>query len=322
MRSTAFVFIFISFLLFSCRSVQRASNQVKIGMCADAHLPTMHDADFRINTFIDEMKITKPDFIIELGDFAEVSDTAYYRIWNTFPWDKFHVIGNHEMDSGHSLEQALEVRKMKSSYYSFDKCGFHFIVLDGNDLKDPTVKGYKQFIGTPQMEWLKDDLTKTEYPVVIFSHQGLVSYHGAEAEYGIENGEQVRKIIRDHNLMNPTRRVIACFNGHTHWDFAEKLNDVWYIHINSMSYNWLGESYAKVRYSDEVDKNFKWIKYTAPYKDPLYTTVVISTKGWIKIAGKKSEWVGPSPFELGYPERMKKYIRPAITARMLKFKTK
>ena len=185
-------------------------------MCADAHLPTMHDADFRINTFINEMKATKPDFIIELGDFAQVPDTAYYKIWNTFPRDKFHVIGNHEMDGGHSLGQALEVRNMKSSYYAFDKGGFHFIVLDGNDQKDPTVKGYKQFIGTSQLEWLKDDLSKTEYPVVIFSHQGLVSYHGAEAEYGIENGEQVRKIIGDHNSMNPARRVIACFNGHTH----------------------------------------------------------------------------------------------------------
>lgn len=170
------------------------------------------------------------------------------------------------------------------------------------------------------MEWLKDDLSKSGYPVVIFSHQGLVRYQGVEEEIGVENGSQVREIIDDYNLKNRAKRVIACFNGHTHWDCVEMINEVWYIHINSMSYSWLGENYTKVRYSDEVDKNFKWIKYTAPYKDPLYTTVVISTKGWIKIAGKKSEWVGPSPFELGYPERMKKYIRPAITGRTLKFK--
>jgi len=224
------------------------------------------------------------------------------------------------MDGGHTLVQALEVRKMKSSFYSFDKCGFHFVVLDGNDKKDENVKGYRQFIGKPQIEWLKDDLSKAGYPVVIFSHQGLFSYQGAEADYGIENGDQVRKILEVYNSENPGKRVIACFNGHTHWDYVEKINDVWYIHINSMAYNWLGDSYTKVRYSAEVDKNFKWIKYTAPYKDPLFTTVVISTKGWIKISGKKSKWVGPSPFELGYPEKMKKYIRPAITQRTLKIK--
>lgn len=265
MRSLVLTFILGSFLLFSCRSIQQASNQVKIGMCDDMHLPTMHDADYRITTFMDEMKATNPDFIIELGDFAGVSDTAYYRIWNTFPWDKFHVIGNHEMDGGHSREQALEVRKMKSSYYSFDKCGFHFIVLDGNDKKDETVKGYRQFIGAPQIEWLKEDLANAVYPVVIFSHQGLVVYQGADDDYGVENSRQVQKIIEEHNNKNSGKRVIACFNGHTHWDFAEQINDVWYIHINSMSYNWLGESFAKVRYSDEIDKNFKWIKYTAPY---------------------------------------------------------
>jgi 3',5'-cyclic-AMP phosphodiesterase len=311
----------ILFLMFvSCHSVRQASNQVRIGMCSDAHLPTMHDATSRITEFIDEMKVTKPDFIIELGDFAEVSDTAYFRIWNSFPRDKFHVIGNHEMDGGFSREQALKVRQMKSSYYSFDKCGFHFIILDGNDKKDAKAKGYKQFIGEQQIDWLKDDLSKTGYPVVIFSHQGLVEYQGAEEKYGIQNGEQVRSIIMEHNRLTPAKKVIACFNGHTHWDFAEQIDEVWYIHINSMSYNWLGESYAKIRYSNEVDKSYKWIKYTAPFRDPLYTTVVISTKGWIKIAGKKSEWVGPTPFELGYPERMKKYIRPAITERTLKYK--
>ena len=211
-------------------------------MCSDVHIPTMHDSKFRITTFMDAMKETNPDFIIELGDFAEISDTDYFKIWNSFHWDKFHVIGNHETDGGHTLAQALAVRKMKNSFYSFDKCGFHFVVLDGNDKKDDNVKGYRQFIGKPQIEWLEDDLAKAVYPVIIFSHQGLVTYQGAEADYGIENGDQVRKIIEDHNTENPPKRVIACFNGHTHWDYVEKINEIWYIHINSMAYNWLGGS--------------------------------------------------------------------------------
>jgi hypothetical protein len=87
-----------------------------------------------------------------------------------------------------------------------------------------------------------------------------------------------------------------------------------------MSYHWLGETYEKIRYNAEVDKNFKWIKYTAPFKDPLFTIVEISSKVFIKIAGKTSEWVVPSPFEIGCPEQMKQYMRPGITKRMLKFK--
>ncbi len=86
-----------------------------------------------------------------------------------------------------------------------------------------------------------------------------------------------------------------------------------------MSYKWLGEEYEYIRYSEEVDKEYKWIKFTAPYKDPLYTIVEISTKGFIKILGKKSEYVGPSPWELGYPDHLRKYVKPQITERLMKF---
>ena len=54
----------------------------------------------------------------------------------------------------------------------------------------------------------------------------------------------------------------------------------------------------------------------------LFTMVEISTKGTIKIKGKKSDWVGPTPWELGYPEELKKYMRPEISKRNLKFSLK
>ncbi len=319
-----FILTAISVLFLQSVSYSQKYSEVKIGLCSDVHLPTMHDFDFRINTFMNAMKAEKPDFIIELGDFADASGKfdKYYDLWNTFSGDKYHVIGNHEMDGGHSEAEALAARHMTSPYYSFDKNGFHFIVLDGNDKKDPSAKGYKQYIGSQQLEWFKKDLAKTHFPVVVFSHQGLVVYQSVDESYGVENAEQVRKVIDDHNANHRDKKVIACFNGHTHWDYVDQLNGVWYIHITSMSYHWLGEDYAHIRYSPEVDKNFKWIKYTAPFKDPLFTTVEISTKGYIKIDGKKSEWVGPSPFELGYPAYMKKYLRPEISKRKLKFNLK
>jgi predicted phosphodiesterase len=296
-------------------------NIVKIGMCTDVHLPTMHDAEYRITTFIDAMKKENPDFIIELGDFGtpDPKYAKFFDIWNSFPGEKYHVIGNHEMDGGTSREKALEYRSMKSGYYSFIKNGFHFIVLDGNDKKNPESKGYKQFIGAEQVNWLKEELAKAVSPIVIFSHQGLSFYKGADEDYGVENYKEIQGILENHNRQNPSAKVIACFNGHTHWDYAENISGIWYITITSMSYHWLGENYENIRYSAEVDKNFRWIKFTAPFKEPLFTTVEISSKGIIKIAGKKTEWVGPTPWEIGYPESMKKYMRPAISKRTLKF---
>jgi len=314
-----FIFIGISFLYFT----KPENRKVRIGICSDVHLPTMHDAEYRISSFVDSMKIAKPDFIIELGDFGIPDNryAAYFDIWNSYPGKRYHVIGNHEMDGGTSLEEALSYRNMGSSYYSFIQNGFHFIVLDGNDKEFPDQKGYRSFISPVQVQWLKDEINRAEDPIIIFSHQGIGSDPGTPGErYSIKNAAEVRRLFEDHNGQNSGNQIIACFNGHTHHDFAENINGIWYITINSMSYKWLGEEYEHVRYNDEVDRNFKWIKYTAPYKDPLFTVVEISTAGYIKISGKYSEYVGPSPWELGYPMHLKDYVKPQITERFLEFK--
>ena len=170
------------------------------------------------------------------------------------------------------------------------------------------------------MSWLKQELVKSKHPIVIFSHQGFTSYRGGDGEeYGVENQKQIREILESYNQQHPKTKVIACFYGHNHNDYAENINDLWYINLNAMSYKWLGEEFEHIRYSPEVDKNFKWIKYTAPYKEPLFTIVEISTEGYIKSNGKQTEYVGPSPWEIGYPDSLKKYVRPAISKRYLTF---
>lgn len=301
---------------------QKTNHSVKIGMCSDVHLPTMHDSEYRIRTFIDSMSIANPDFIIELGDFGTPAEkyAPLFDIWNSFAGEKYHVIGNHEMDGGFTRSQALAYRRMNSGHYTFNKNNFTFIVLDGNDPKNEEDKGYKQFIGASQLQWLKEALSNTKYPAIIFSHQGLLKLPSTETEpYGLENDAEVRGILEAHNSNNPQTKVVACFNGHAHYDHAQQVNDIWYITINSMAYKWMDEAYTQIRYSKEIDKEFRWIKYTAPYKEPLFTIVEISYEGYIKIYGKKSEWVGPSPWDLGYPKSLKKYVKPEISSRNLHF---
>ena len=60
----------ITFLFLSLNLSAQKYNTVKIGMCTDVHLSTMHDSEYRITTFIDAMKRENPDFIIELGVFT------------------------------------------------------------------------------------------------------------------------------------------------------------------------------------------------------------------------------------------------------------
>ena len=85
-KSINVIFIIFSLLFITCLPENEVKT-VRIGICSDVHLPTMHDAEKRITSFIDNMKIAKPDFIIELGDFGIPSEeyAPYFSIWNSFP---------------------------------------------------------------------------------------------------------------------------------------------------------------------------------------------------------------------------------------------
>jgi 3',5'-cyclic AMP phosphodiesterase CpdA len=291
-------------------------NTVRFGICTDVHKDIMHDADERLATFIEDASDRDLDFIIQLGDFCRPYDynLGFMKIWNSFKGDKYHLIGNHEMDGGFSREAVVEFFNSPAKYYSFDKNGFHFIVLDGNDQNPSPNKspGYARYIGQEQLNWLKNDLKSTSEHVIIFSHQSL------EGD-GIENRQQVRSILENENKSAGYKKIIACFSGHHHTDYATEINGISYIQINSMSYSWVGEEYKTIRYSKEIDIDYPWIKYTIPYKDPLYAFVEINNKR-IKISGRESSFVGPGPNELGMPETPENNpITPKISNRIIKF---
>lgn len=92
---------------------------------------------------------------------------------------------------------------------------------------------------------------------------------------------------------------MACLNGHNHLDAVTTIDGISYIEINSMSYQWLGSGYECIRYFEEVDKQYPTLKYTVSYKDPLYAIVTLK-QGELSVEGVQSEFVGPSPLELGH----------------------
>jgi predicted phosphodiesterase len=289
---------------------------VKFGICTDVHKDIMYDADERLSVFIKKASESEPDFIIQLGDFCRPYEynVPFLGIWNKFQGEKHHVLGNHETDGGFTREESIRFLGSPARYYSFDKNGFHFIVLDGNDVNPSPEKasGYPRYIGEEQKNWLIKDLKMTKNHVVIFSHQSL------EGD-GIENRIEIRKIFEDENKTSGFKKIIVCFSGHHHTDYATEINGINYVQINSMSYSWVGEEFLKIRYNAEIDARYPWIKYTIPYRDPLYAFVEITDKTII-IKGVKSTFVGPGPEELGIPERPDNdKITPTISNREIRY---
>ncbi len=286
---------------------------LRFGICTDVHKDIMHDADQRLSAFVERMNREGVDFVVQLGDFCRPigANDGFLAIWRSFDGPGYHVLGNHDTDGGFTREQTVAYWKMPTRYYSFEAGGFHFIVLDGNDKTDPPQAGYARYIGDEQQQWLRRELAGTRLPTIIFSHQSL------EAEGGVANGEAIRGILEEANRAGGGGKVLACFSGHHHMDYCRQINGIQYIQINSMSYFWMGGDYQHVRYSPEIDQTHPWIKYTAPYQEPLFGLVTLTPDGTIAIEGTQTEWVGPSPWDLDYPKDHAASIAPRISTRRL-----
>ena len=296
-----------SVLLFSPVSLL-GEKGVKFGIIADLHHDIMHDGIDRLSAFIGEMNQAKPDFIVQLGDFCvpKEENKALMKVWDQFTGPKYHVIGNHDMDGGYTREQVVDFWKAKGNYYSFDVNSFHFVVLDGNEQNESPDRppGYAHYISEQQLEWLEKDLSQTSLPTVVLCHQGLDNDAG-----GLENGTSVRYVLEEANKQSRSQQVMLVLTGHHHQDYYNHINDIHYVQINSASYQWLGEDYQEIRYSEKVDEAHPWIKYTVPYREPLWA-VIESKQGQIAIQGKKSSFIGSSPAELGV--NIREYIYPIV----------
>jgi predicted phosphodiesterase len=275
-------------------SAAPAQDTVRFGLSADIHKDIIHDADERLQAFIDDMKNRDLDFILDLGDFCQPRkrNEGFRDIFHSHPSPKYHVLGNHEIDGGYTWQQSMDFFSMKAPYYSFDQGGYHFIVLDGNNKPEGHTSGYPSHIGQVQLDWLKGDITKTQKPTFVFSHQCL---HGEDGG-SIDNSDQVQAILEAKPC-----NIIACLCGHRHVDEHVIKNGIHYININSMSYYWVGSKYNSTRYSPEIESAHPHLKHTIPYDSPLYTVFTIKPTGELMIEGQSGQFVPPLPKELGMP---------------------
>jgi len=273
-------------------TVGRLENAVRIGLIADLHHDVMHDGLARTAAFVEAMAARRPDAIMQLGDFAypNASNQDVIDLFNRAHERSLHVIGNHDTDSGHTKKQCLDIWGMTGRYYTQNIGGLQMLVLDGNDRGSPTHKGgYPSYVGQEQTKWLKEQLTSVEGPVIVVSHQPLA---GA---WAVDNAKEIQSILGE-----ASDKVLLAINGHSHIDDVLRSQKVTYMHVNSASYQWVGGAHMHESYSKDVHAKNPFISYTCPYRHSLFATLTGDPKSLtIHVEGRKSEWVGPSPAELG-----------------------
>jgi 3',5'-cyclic AMP phosphodiesterase CpdA len=172
-----------------------------------------------------------------------------------------HCIGNHDVwgwdlkdkaavvaDKGYGKQWAVEALGLPNRYYSFDRAGWHFVVLDSTH---PSPEfAYLARLDTAQMDWLKQDLqaTPAAKPVCILSHIPILSFasqffSGADWN-NPDNIKWGRRALMHTDsweiktLLTAHPNVKLCLAGHLHMQETLHYLGTKFITNGAVSGNW------------------------------------------------------------------------------------
>jgi predicted phosphodiesterase len=223
-----------------------AQRRVRIGMVTDLHYADKPPAGTRhyreslakLKEAAERFEKDQPDLVVELGDLIDAADSVEVekkylarinKEFTNLPGDKHYVLGNHCVTTL-TKEEFLEGVGQKKPHYSFDRGGFHFVVLDACFRSDGQPYGRENFkwndanIPAEQVEWLRADLQGTTSKTIVFAHQRL----DVKNDHGVKNAEQVRKALEDSG------KVLAVFQGHSHKNDLKDINGIHYCTLVAM----------------------------------------------------------------------------------------
>lgn len=131
------------------------------------------------DAIMDALAASKADTRTQWGLWREVLEGSL-----TLPI--VHTIGNHDVwgwglddanasrDPRYGKAWALDMFGLSERFYSFDRAGWHFIVLDSNTYLEG---GYTARLDEAQFEWLSGDLQETPAttPICVMSHIPIIA---------------------------------------------------------------------------------------------------------------------------------------------------
>jgi hypothetical protein len=226
---------------------------IRFGMVTDCHYadrePTAtryyRDSLAKLSECVDLMNGQRVEFLIELGDLKdqdtppdEARTLGYLRRieseFKRFRRPRYHVLGNHDMDSisKAQFQACVENTKIPPSqtFYAFAAKGLRGIVLDaayrsdGVDYDKGNFDWTDSNVPAAQIEWLAKQLDSAKGPVVVFVHQRL----DGVGDVFIKNAAQVRAVLEKSG------KVCAAFHGHHHEGGYSEINGIHYYTLKAL----------------------------------------------------------------------------------------
>lgn len=231
----------------------------------------------------------KPDLIVTGGDHvfdsfeqSEARTRTLWDLWTRVVNDECALpvescLGNHDAwgwnkakskttgeEPLYGKKWAMDALKIPARFRSFDRGGWHIVVLDS---VFPKGDGYIARLDDEQFEWLGGDLAavKPGTPVMVLSHIPILSvavlYFGGKDQR--EKNEVDPSLMhidagKLHKLFLKHRNVKVCISGHLHLIDRCEFDGVTYLCNGAVSGNWwkgrhqqCDEGYALINLYDD-----------------------------------------------------------------------
>lgn len=250
----------------------------RIAHLTDIHVQPERGAPEGFEAALVHAQSQKPDWILTGGDLimdalgaskdrTKAQWEIFHRVLNAntkLPVQ--HTLGNHDVwgwnipdqvknDPLYGKKWATDELGLAKPYTSFDRKGWHFIILDSTHRKEGP--GYTARLDDEQFEWLKEDLAKTpaKTPVMICSHIPIIAVCAMFDGNNEKSGDWVipgawvhidARRIKDLFLKHPN--VKLCISGHEHLLDEVVYNGVTYFCNGAVSGGWWGGNYQEVTY--------------------------------------------------------------------------
>lgn len=241
---------------------------IRLAHFTDVHLDDVHKAtDLLARCFraVQSME-DPPEVILNGGDTImdalgrEKQDVAaQWQLWHQIVKSEcdlqiIHCIGNHDVwgagdrdDALYGKGWALQEMQLRQPYYSLDRAGWHFVILDSTH---PVDDGwYTGKLDDAQFDWLAADLAAVpaDVPVLVMSHIPILTATAfypeniREGDHLVPGGWMHIDFGRIKDLFARHQQVKVCISGHMHLLDRVDYNGVNYLCNGAVSGGWWGD---------------------------------------------------------------------------------
>ena len=247
----------------------KQKRSLRIAHITDIHIRPEYDAANRFRKCIEEIKSHEVDIFLNSGDtifaadYNNIKRERVVELWDVWKelgdefskHELYSCLGNHDMwwaapektDSMYGKDYVIKQLGMPLRYYSFNKQGWHFIVLDSLNKDVPS-------LDKEQRQWLEQDLDKlpSGTPVLVMSHCPILGVSTILDGGNHKDSKYITDLFYQHK-----DKKITCLSGHVHLLDSAVYNGVHYFCNGSMSGFWWQDG-------DENSAGKCWYHQTPP----------------------------------------------------------